>query len=48
MFGKKGIDGMYIAMGLLFGLIIGIVLVYFALSNGIMTELFCPVAAAVP
>jgi len=47
MLGKKGMDGAYIGGGLLVGLIIGVILIYFALSNGILTELFCPVAAAV-
>ena len=48
MLSKKGMDGAYIGGGLLVGLIIGIVLIYFALSNGVLTDLFCPVAAVVP
>lgn len=44
--GRKGMNGTYYAVCLLIGLIVGIVVVYFALTNGIMTDMFC--AAAQP
>jgi len=48
MFGRKGIDGTYYAVCLFLGLIFGIGLVYFALSNGTLTGLFCPAAPVAP
>ncbi len=37
MTNKKGIDGTYYAMCLLFGLIIGMALMYFAISKGFIS-----------
>jgi hypothetical protein len=46
---KKGIDGMYTAVALLFGIVIGMALMYFAISKGILScEMLGCASAAVP
>ena len=45
MSNKKGIDGMYYAVCLLLGLVIGIVIIWYGLRQGILpTSIFCPSA----
>jgi hypothetical protein len=45
---KKGIDGSYVAIGLFIGLILGIGLMYYLGTNGLLTNLFCPAPPTVP
>ena len=47
MLNKKGMDGSYIAIGLFIGLIIGVGLMYYLGSKGMLESLFCA-AAVVP
>lgn len=48
MFNKKGMDGSYIAIGLFIGLIIGVGLLYYLGSNGMLGTMLCPAAPVVP
>lgn len=48
MFGKRGFNGTYYAICLIMGLIIGLGLAWYLSNNGMLTSLFCPVAAVVP
>jgi hypothetical protein len=47
MLNKKGMDGSYIAIGLIIGLVVAVGLFYYLGSNGMLPELFCPVAVPV-
>jgi hypothetical protein len=49
MTNKKGIDGMYTAVALLIGIVIGMALMYFAISKGMLScELIGCASTAVP
>jgi hypothetical protein len=44
MFNKKGMDGSYIAIGLIIGLVVAIGLFYYLGSHSMLPSMFCPVA----